>query len=207
MTKKEVEVPTVLITRHQKTAWNTGTDEDRLKGTRFNLPITAEGRKEAIELARKLKDYPIASIKRSKMLRNEQSITPLGKEVGIDPVVILALDPWDVGYLSGQKRVSAQSRIEYYILHPHKQVPDGEAYDTFWDEFTNFLASEMKAAEKNPDKLRVLSSHSCTVLAAEAFINGTEPKPHVGKMPPPGSITAVEKKNGHWTIRHDFAAA
>ncbi len=200
--KKELEYPTILLPRHQKTKWNKGGDEDRLKGTEFDLPLTSEGQKEAEKLATVLGRYNIKSINRSKMLRNEQSIRPLEETAKIKAAVVLALDPWDIGYLSGHKRTEAEDRIHYYIRHPDKVVPEGQSYNDFWEAFTNFLATEMKYADA--EGLRIDSTHSCDILAAEAFINGEEPRPHVGKMPPPGSITAIEKKHGKWSLRHDW---
>lgn len=171
---------------------------------KYDLPLTAEGQKRAGQVGKQMAKLDISHLTRSDRLRAKQSTEPIVKETGIKEVENKAFNPWDIGYLAGHKRVEAEDRIAYYINHPKRAVPEGEPYEDFWDRATNALASEMKAAEKTPGRPRIVTTHSCVVMAADALINGEDPKPHVGKMPPPGSITAIEKRNGSWSIRHDF---
>lgn len=210
-TKKRLEYPTVIILRHDRTKWNTGNEAtSRLKGTEYDLPLTAEGLAKARQDALKLKGYDITSISTSAMIRSKQSAKSIADVSGVPAVSYSKFNPWDVGYLAGHTREEAKDRIVYYIEHPDRTVPEGESYSDFWDTFTSAIAKEMASAEKGDDdeyKPRVVITHSCGLLALEAFLTGSKPRPHVGSMPPPGSISAIEKRNGKWHLEFDWLSS
>ena len=201
MDKKPMEHPTILVMRHDRTAWNTGDSEDKLKGMKYDLPLTPEGIKKAKSFADKISALDIASITRSDRLRAKQSSEPLGKVTGVSVVENKALNPWDNGYLAGHRRTEAESRIEYYIAHPKRVVPDGKPYEDFYDAVTNFVSSEMAKAKKNPEEARLIVTHSDVECAITGFIEGEKAEAHCGSSHAPGSLMAVEYKGGKWGIR------
>jgi broad specificity phosphatase PhoE len=203
--------PTVLLFRHGKTAFNTGTEEDRLKGTRYNLPLDAEGKREVQRDARILGKYDLVGLDHSALLRARQTAEAIAEETGLTPTSYEGLDPWDVGYLSGQRRSVADARIRYYIQHPHKPVPpDGQAYEDWYAVYSRTLRGALRKAEgarapgqSDQYRGRVLVTHSCGILATPHIIRGHEPEavePHTGKVPGPAHLIALAKKNGRWTV-------
>lgn len=198
---KEIDAPTVLLIRHGKTAFNKDGGQDRLKGTKYDLPLTAEGKDEARVDAKTLSDYPIASLRHSPLKRSAQTAEIISRATGVASTEEKGLHPWDVGYLSGQKRDAFRGLIEWFIKHPDRRIRDGESYRDFFDTFGGALSRELARAASDPSKARVLVSHSCGLLAAEAIVNGSEPKPHTGKdMAVPGRIMRITKTNGKWRI-------
>lgn len=200
---EEIKRPTVFLCRHGATSFNGNSDsESRLKGTKFDLPITDEGRGEAKKTAKFLAAYPIGSLMHSAMLRSEQTADEIEKAVKVESIEQEALDPWDVGYLSGHTKEDAKARIEYYIKNGHKPIPEGESYEEWFSRFENALVQAMRQAEKEPDKAHVRVSHSCGVMAARSIVNG---EPHQfygeGNTEAPGAVMLIEKRGGRWRMK------
>src|ERR1700687_3339737 len=113
---KKFDKPTVLVGGHAETAFNTGDpDTDRAKGTKFNIGLTRAGFEAANADARKLSAYAIKEVHHGTMLRSKQTVAPILTATGAKEVATEALDPWDIGYLSGQLRKEIADRIDYYI--------------------------------------------------------------------------------------------
>lgn len=201
----ELHEPTVFLIRHGATSFNSDSDtESRLKGTRFDLPLTDEGHDEAEKVAQWLKDVPVASIRHSDMLRASQTAKHLEKATGIESEVDQRFDPWDVGYLSGHTREDAKRRIEYYIRNSFKTIPEGEAYEDWLSEYEGALLAELKAAEKEHNsptyKARVIVSHSCNAMATDSIIKGDSPKFYGEQGEKPGGVVKIAKKAGKWRM-------
>src|SRR5271165_1569524 len=196
-----VNDPTVLLVRHGKTAFNKGGDtESRLKGTTYDLPLTDEGHKEAEQAAQHIAQYPVSSVKHSDMQRSSQTAKHIEAATGVNSEPDSSLDPWDVGYLAGHTRDDSKRRIEYYIKNAHKPVPDGESYSDWHDRYASGLASELRAAEKEPTKARVLVSHSCNAMATKSIIKGSDPEFYGETSEKPGGIVKLQKKGGKWNM-------
>lgn len=201
--KKQFAHPTVLVVRHGSTEFNEGPGGGRLKGTKYDLSLDSKGRDEAAADAEKLSKSDIASLETSPAKRAQETAGVIGKALGQNPKTNDGLRPWDVGYLSGQKRTEAAGRVAYYINHPSRRVPDGESYGNWFDDFSNTLEKKMNQAKKTPGQAHVIVTHSTGNRAAPAVINGTRPEPHTGQMPSPGRITAIEKRGGRWQINEN----
>jgi len=195
----QIHEPTVFLVRHGKTEFNNG-DNSRLKGTEYDLPLTDEGHDEAGRAAEYLSDYPISSIHSSDMRRATETAGHISRSTGVPVSKDSRFDPWDVGYLAGHKRTDAQDRIEYYIKHPDKTVPEGEPYQDWHDRYEGGLLSEMKAAEKEPDKARVVVSHSCNAMAARAIVKGDDPEFYGEHSENPGGVIRIRKTGGQWRM-------
>jgi probable phosphoglycerate mutase len=196
-----VNEPTVFLLRHGATSFNkSGDSESRLKGTTYDLPLTDEGHEEAKKAAQHVAQYPIASVKHSGMQRSAQTAQHIEDATGVKSQADDSLDPWDVGYLAGHTREDAQRRLEYYIHNAHKPVPEGESYSDWHDRYASGLASELKSAEKDPTKARVLVSHSCNAMATKSVIKGTDPEFYGESGEKPGGIVKLQKKGGQWKM-------
>ena len=128
----------------------------------------------------------------------------LEKKVGIESKAVEWLDPWDVGFLAGWTREAARNFIEYFIRNAFKSVRDGENYGGWFDDFTDGLVAELKAAEKSHSspiyKAHVLVTHSCNAMATKAVINGNEPKFHSEQGEKPSGLIKLSKKAGKWRM-------
>ena len=95
---REINNPTVFLVRHGKTEFNKGNDEEsRLKGTKFDLPLTDEGHEEAKKAAATIAGYPIASVRHSEMQRSAQTAKHIEDATGQKSTTDQHFDPWDVG--------------------------------------------------------------------------------------------------------------
>jgi broad specificity phosphatase PhoE len=200
---RELREPTIFIIRHGATSFNQGSDStSRLKGTRFDLPLTDEGHEQAKKAGEYLSQFPIESVQHSDLLRSSQTARHIEQATGKKSSVNDALDPWDVGYLSGHTRESARARIEYYIKHPDKVVPEGQSYNEFYDPWDKSLAKDMRLAEKahNSPTFNALVrvTHSCNVAALPSVLDQSEPKFHSETGEKPGGIIKIHKRGGHW---------
>lgn len=197
----ELNNPTVLVVRHGATSFNQGTDaKSRLKGTTYDLPLTDKGHEEAKRAADTVSKYPVGSVRHSAMLRSSQTARHVEDATGVKSEQDDGLDPWDIGYMAGLTREDAKRRVEYYIRNPHKVVPEGQSYGSWYDKYDSTLAREMRQAESTPLKARVLVTHSCNAAATPAIIEGAEPQFHSEQLEAPGAITKLEKRGGKWRM-------
>lgn len=202
MAKREVNVPTGFLVRHGKTKFNMSTGQSRLKGIKFDLPLTDEGRGEAKDAGKFLSEYPIGEIQHSPMQRAAQTAEEISKATDVDSKEAAPLDPWDVGYLSGQKRVDAKRRIEYYIRNPHKEIPEGEPYEDWFGRYSAFLEKWLAGLAGKEESIPVIVTHSCNLMAARTIIKGEEPQFYDENLEPVGGIMRVQKKGGRFILEN-----
>jgi broad specificity phosphatase PhoE len=192
----------VYIVRHGKTRFNTGNPAtDRAKGQAYDLPLTEEGHAEAKLDAKKLASRSIKEIHHGPLRRSRETATHIAAATGASNHNNDDLKPWDVGYLSGQLRAEIADRIEYYIRHKNRPVPDGEPYVDFYKRTTDSLASILKRAAALDDEAIVVVGHSDEIEAWEAFLTGRLPEAHTVKnAAATGAILVLEKRGSRWTM-------
>jgi len=198
--KKRVSVPTVLMARHGNTKFNTGNpDTDRAKGI-LDLPLTEEGHAKAIEDGKKLKKFEIAEVHHSPLKRSAQSAQHIAAATGGKLISDTGLDPWDIGYLGGQLRKDVADRVDYYIAHKNRPVPDGEPYGDFWKRITEAFSRILKRSEGLDGEAIVVVGHSDGIESVTSWLDGTVPGAQTANNGiKPGAIIIFEKKGGHWT--------
>jgi len=206
MGKKQFEYPTLLLVEHGSTEYTgNGESEDRIHGTKYDLPLTWEGHRQAKQVADKLAPFDIASLRTSPQQRATETAEHIGKAVGRPPEVDEGLKPLDSGYLSGMTHESAKSRLEYYVKHPDKLIPEGQAYGEWWDTASARMAARLKEVEKTPDQGHVDVLHSSEIASMPAIVRGDPPSVWSGQqIPGPGRISAVEKHGGRWKFVEDW---
>lgn len=206
-TKELFPNPTVIVVRHGHTSFNSGPGGGRLKGTKYDLPLDSHGKREAREDARTLAGYDIAVVEGSDMKRSQETMREISKALHVRPEIDRAFHPWDVGYLSGQRRDVACDRIGYYIRNSHKPVPQGESYDDWFGKFSREFEHELKEAEglKKDGKYQamVVVTHSTGFKALEAILAGEKPEAHCGKLVGTGRMATVEKVKGKWHLNEN----
>lgn len=194
---------TVLLVRHGKTEFNGGDGtEPRLKGTKYDLPLTPEGVREAKKAAAYIATYPVSAIHHSAMLRASQTAKHLSDATGVQSIVAAHLDPLDVGFLSGWTRKMARSPLEFYIRNSHRVIPGSDnSYDDWYNRYETGLLSEMRKASDDPSKARVLVSHSCNAMAAKSIVKGDDHQFYGEHSETPGGVIIIRKSGGKWSMR------
>src|SRR5215471_3245419 len=132
--KKQFEYPTLLLVEHGSTDYtNEDPSQDRIHGTKFDLPLTWEGHRQSAAVSERLAPFDIASLRTSPQKRAQETAAHIGEAIDREPEVDEGLKPLDSGYLSGMTHAAAKRRIEYYVRNPDKQIPGGQRYGDWWD--------------------------------------------------------------------------
>jgi broad specificity phosphatase PhoE len=200
--KQKVSVPTVFVTRHGETKFNTGDpDTDRAKGI-MDLPLVEKGHEKAKLDGKELKAFQIAEVHHSPLKRSAQSAQHIASATGGKLVSDPGLDPWDIGYLGGQLRKDVADRVDYYIAHKNRPVPDGEPYGDFWKRITEAFSKVLKRSEGLDESALAVVGHSDGIEALTSWLDGTIPGAQTASNGiNPGAILIFEKKGGKWTWR------
>lgn len=203
--KRRLPWPVVLLAEHGETEFSASGDEDRIHGTKFDLPLTEEGHKQAARTAKKISEYDVASLEHSPLLRATQTAKAIEKETGVKAVPNKGLLPWDSGFLSGMTHGSAKELIRYYVKNSDETVRDGEPYSQWWAAYSKTIRKKLSDAEKTPGKVHVLGVHSSEVSAAPAVIRGDDADLLDEKLPRSGQIAALIKRGGQWKFMPEFS--
>lgn len=203
--KISVRNPTILLIEHGRTDFYGEGENDRIHGTKFDLPLTAEGREDAHHAAEILEDYDLASLEHSPMLRAKQTADIIARATGLKPEPNERLLPWDSGFASGMRHDAAKDIIAYYVRNPHKAIRDGQPYGDWYETYSAALRRKMKEAEETPGQAHVLGVHSSEVSTAPAVIKGDPAEMLDEQLPGPGQVAALEKRGGRWRFIRKFA--
>ena len=203
MDKKQFENPTLLLVEHGETEFTDSGENDRIHGTKYDLPLTVRGHQQANKAAEALAPFDIGSLKHSPMKRSTETAGYVGKAVGQEPEKDEGLMPLDSGYMSGMTHKAAHRRIEYYVKNPDKPIPGSDgSYGDWWDTASNRMAKRLKetaALHNDTGQGAVDVLHSSEIASMPAIIRGDPPSMWASKqVPGPGKISAVEKHGGKW---------
>lgn len=184
--------------RHGDTKFNTGDPAtDRAKG-KLDLPLVERGHAKAAADAQKLKAFAVEEVHHSPLKRSAQTAAHVTHTTGAKAVADPGLDPWDIGYLGGQLRKDVQDRVDYYIAHKNRPVPDGEPYGDFWKRITDAFAALMQRAA-DVEGVLVVVGHSDGIEAVTSWLDGTVPGAQTATNGvDPGAILIFEKKGRSW---------
>jgi len=203
MGMSELTHATVLVVRHGATSFNHPGDKerDRLKGTRYDLPLTDKGQEEAKSIGKRIaEDYKVASLQHSPMRRAQQTASHISQMTGIESKPLDGLDPLDVGFLSGWPREKAKGLLQYYISNPHKIIRDGQSFGEWYEEWERTLIAAMRKAERDKSGAHVLVSHSCNAANIPSILKGGEPEYYGPDSAPPASVARLRKMAGKWRM-------
>lgn len=207
MTKKQFDNPTLLLVEHGATEF-TGDDDqtDRIHGTKYDLPLTLDGHRQAMKVADALKDYDIHSIKTSPMQRAKETAEHISDATGTKAVDDEGLKPLDSGFMSGMTHDNASRRIEYYVKNSHKPIPGSEgSYGEWWDKASGRMAKRLAETKRLPEgKANVDVLHSSEIASMPNIINGDPPSLWTRQVPGPGKISAVTLHGGKWRFTSDW---
>lgn len=130
--RTQVAKRTIYVIRHGATAMNGESGgPDRIRGWK-NLPLSAEGRKEVTELAKKLAKSGIEAIVSSDLERARDTAQVVADTTGATVTLSRRLRPWDLGVFTGQESTAVHPRLVTYATRtPFEPIPNGESFDEF----------------------------------------------------------------------------
>jgi broad specificity phosphatase PhoE len=186
------------IVRHGATAFNgeSGVSVDKERGW-SNVPLTLEGRKQALAAGVRLKGRGIGAIVSSDLNRAIETAQIIGEVLGIKPQYSFRLRPWDLGNLTTRIMSEVTPEIRNYAKnHPDKPVPDGESFNDFRRRaFDGFAAALRRNTSR---KLLIVAHHRIERLIAGWQAN-KQPIEHTIDIPtflekgdPPGAVIEIK---------------
>jgi probable phosphoglycerate mutase len=118
----------VIAVRHGETTLNA---QNKFRGSN-NVPLDANGIKQAEVVAGKLAGHQYAHMVSSDRVRTITTAEIIAEATGIAFDITPNLRAWDIGFLSGKKKDEENKDIlDYYIKHPNIPIPKGESLNAF----------------------------------------------------------------------------
>ena len=133
----------VYLMRHGRTALDVARRSDGW----LDLPLSDEGRLGLIPTQQKLKMLPIKTIYAADLQRTEETAKIIKSGILSDPDVEIARKArtWNLGILSGMKKVYGRPEVQKLIDSPNEKPTGGESFNEFkgrfWVWFTNTVPS------------------------------------------------------------------
>jgi broad specificity phosphatase PhoE len=152
-------------------------------------PLNEVGIKQAEAAADFLGRYDLERIVTSPMLRAWQTSMLVRRDFPHIPIIQdRSLMPWDLGFMAGCDRDLYADILNFYVEHPGKQIPDGEALDQLKQRTEQFFCEEFERDEG----LTCYVCHTSNIITLSNLLNGTsELKPDQGEAVGPGGVLAV----------------
>ena len=203
------KVPTVILCRHGSTKNN---EEGLLRGW-LDPDLSAQGKKDAKQLAAGFKGAAVAKLYCSDLKRSCDTAEAIAKVVDVEATVDERFKPWNLGDFQGKPvQDSLDQIIELMTEKPDKAAPGGESYNDFLERYIPALKDAFADAEKAPDQFVVIVSHMRNQRAAQAWFDagmkGTKvntetlvSEDEVG----PGGFMVFAKEDGKWGIPDEYA--
>ncbi len=181
-----------LLIRHGATKLNKhGTAEDRIRGWE-NVPLSAEGHREARRLADKLRDSGLEVVYSSDLDRARHTAEAVAQATGAELVMSRKLRPWDLGRFTGQHSADVAKELPEFIGNPDRRVPEGEAFNHFRDRAFEGLGEAIKGAKGR--SMAIVTHHRIERLL-KAWMAEGQPEDHsvdartfLHRGEPPGAV-------------------
>lgn len=153
----------LLLIRHGLTDHNS----DRRFQGQTDVPLNAEGRRQAMMLAARLQGSEAAALYSSDLARAMETARVIGAVLGRTPVALAGLREIDVGAAVGLTRDELQERYPELFGESWAQAPfpDGESYEQLADRLEEALR-ELVAG--HPNQRVVVVTHGGAIRAALA---------------------------------------
>ena len=161
----------MMVIRHGTTQLNS---DGKIRGW-LNVPLSDEGRLDAQDMAKYLRNSPPDVIYTSDFIRAHDTAKIISEGTGT-PIkeVTKDLRPWNLGDLTGQLASEVHPIIsDYAINKPDEAIPGGESFNTFK---TRFLTKVQEITKANPDKLVAIVTHHRGERLLEGWANADQPE-------------------------------
>lgn len=177
-------------------------DNDLVSGWN-DVALNTQGRLNAAQAARRLRDLGVTSLTSSDTPRALQTARIISRDLDLPVVESSRLRSWNMGALTGMERETARPFLTFFETHPDIRVPKGEAFQTFYNRFEqvfNFFVSQVR---KFPASRPLVVTHSQNLAILDWFIKDLGPGRSLeGCMHlKPGGILEVQVDEDKITMR------
>jgi broad specificity phosphatase PhoE len=156
-----------ICVRHGSTTVN----KDNCFRSRLDPPLDKAGieqaKKAAEDVAKEHKGF-VKKIVSSPMLRALQTADFLAEKLGLEVVQERGLISWNLGFLSGKNKDEYNDILNYYVDHPKKVIPEGEALDDLETRIQEFFEKELRTEGT------VYFTHNSNLVTIENLIRGNK---------------------------------
>lgn len=170
-----------------------------------DVPLTEEGRQQALEAGLLLKGRGITTIRSSNLNRAQETAEIIGEVIHVKPQFDSRLRPWKMGLLTDRDMREVMPKLRAYALNrPDTPVPEGESFNEFRLRAFDGVAS---AVNSNPGRV-LLVAHTRVLGLLDGWKAAGYPIDHsididafLAEGDPPGGIveykTHKQLLNGH----------
>jgi broad specificity phosphatase PhoE len=206
--KNGPDAGTVYLVRHGCTEFNSpNNSEDRIRGW-LNVPLDRQGKEEADNIGKFLKDKKIDKIYYSDLDRTHETGEIINKYVKSKKMEgTSSFRPWNLGDLQGTSSQKAHSKLEKYIKAGDKAPKGGETWDSFASRFLDKLRDVLNEAAKTGKNIAIISHYRNLKLAQAWGADGM--KNNMIKLDKmvhgdleTGAIIKFTENNGKWKLEH-----
>lgn len=136
--------------RHGETDLNNPPDgQEKFRGD-IDIPLNADGHKQAEEIPNYLAAYKLSALYHSGMQRTAQTLKPLEKQKNMKSSKLENLDSLDTGDFSGlPKTEENRKKLEHYRDNPEETIPGGESVQNFRDRVDPLIFNVIKVGEES----------------------------------------------------------
>lgn len=150
----------IIFVRHGETPHNS---DGKLIGWRTDIPLSDDGRQDALRSAAKLRHYKIDIIYHSDMLRTTETAHIISAELGLTTTAEQLLRERDLGEFDGHSLAELKAKnpewVERFFDHADCSwcTPGGESLSSVHIRFRKLIN---KLHNQHPDKTVLLVTHS-----------------------------------------------
>jgi len=174
--------------RHGRTALNA----DNCFRGKNNVPLDAQGYRDAHKLANYFEGIEIGGIVCSDKMRAHDTARIIGQRKGMAVHPTPSLQALNVGDFSGQPNTAENvAEIQRYTDNPQRCIPGGESLDEFKSRVRPALAEALEISDRTGIPWLVVG-HSSIVHEVGAMFN----EDHHSSLVNPGGVAAVYLENG-----------
>lgn len=161
----------VTLVRHGESTWN---DAKRIQGQNNEALLTDEGREQAREVAKSLRNLGFRRLVTSDLARAFDTAALIGTSLGLELEIDPLLRERDFGELEGQQLSSRTNEIsgivDGVLVDPDATPPGGESFRDVVARAQQFL--DRVRREGQPSRLLVIT-HGGTIRALRAASSST----------------------------------
>ncbi|MBB0991552.1 MULTISPECIES: histidine phosphatase family protein [Dietzia] len=184
---------TVILLRHGRSTANTALT---LAGRTPGVGLDDTGHAQAAELGRRLGELPVEAVVRSPLMRCRQTVEPLARSLGVEPLVDEGLVEVDYGSWTGRPLKDLASEHLWSVVqqHPSSAVfPDGESLAGMAGRAVTAIRrhDQRLADEADRDVLWVACSHGDVIKAVIADAYGMHLDQFQRIVVEPASVSVV----------------
>jgi broad specificity phosphatase PhoE len=190
-------VTTILLARHGESDWNRS---QRWQGF-ADRPLTDLGRRQAAELAARLKETELDTIYSSDLRRARETAEIVARSKGLEVHATPDLREVDVGSWSGLTRAEAEAQFpEGYArwLGGGEGWKDGETYEQMSERV---VAAVQRIAALHDDRRVLVVAHGGSIRAVHAAALGLDVHSYrrIQRVEPNATLSAVCVEDGRFT--------